>query len=88
MACSWPSDAGASAGPTRRKCSTCWPASIETDGETGRRAAGETAGLARQYGLTVYDAAYLELALRRGATLATTDAALAKAARKAGVAVI
>ena len=31
---------------------------IETDGETGRRAAGETAGLARQYGLTVYDAAY------------------------------
>jgi predicted nucleic acid-binding protein len=61
---------------------------IETDDETGRRAAGETAGLARQYGLTIYDAAYLELALRRGAALATSDAALAKAARKAGVDVI
>ena len=61
---------------------------IEIDGETGRRAAGPTAGLARQYGLTVYDAACLELALRRGAALATSDAALKKAARKAGVEVI
>jgi len=61
---------------------------IETDAETGRRAIGETAALARQYGLTVYDAAYLELALRHGAALATSDAALARAARKAGVEVI
>lgn len=61
---------------------------IETDDETGRRAAGETSALARQYGLTIYDAAYLELALRRAATLATSDAALAKAARKAGVQLI
>ena len=61
---------------------------IETDAETGRRAIGETAALARQYGLTVYDAAYLELALRRGAALATSDAVLARAARKAGVGVI
>jgi predicted nucleic acid-binding protein len=61
---------------------------IETDAETGRRATGETAALARQYGLTVYDAAYLELALRRGAALATSDAVLARAARKAGVGVI
>ena len=61
---------------------------IETDAETGRRAIGETAALARQYGLTVYDAAYLELALRHGAALATSDAALAKAARRAGLEVI
>ena len=61
---------------------------IEIDGETGRRAAGEITALARQYGLTIYDAAYLELALRRGAALATTDAALAKAARKAGAEVV
>lgn len=61
---------------------------IEADDETGRRATGETTALARQYGLTVYDAAYLELALRRGAALATSDAALAKAARKAGIEVI
>jgi predicted nucleic acid-binding protein len=61
---------------------------IETDTETARRASGETVGLARQFALTVYDAAYLELALRRGAALATSDAALAKAAKKAGVTVV
>jgi predicted nucleic acid-binding protein len=37
--------------------------------------------LARHRGLTVYDAAYLELARREGAPLATLDAALAIAAR-------
>ena len=37
--------------------------------------------LARHRGLTVYDAAYLELARREGAPLATLDAALATAAR-------
>ena len=44
--------------------------------------------LARQHGLTVYDAAYLELAMRRGVALATLDRGLAGAARAAGVAVI
>ena len=58
---------------------------VITDEETGQRAGRETAALARQYHLTVYDAAYLELAMRRGATLATSDTALAKAARSAGV---
>lgn len=42
-------------------------------------------GLARRHKLTVYDAAYLELALRAGAPLATLDAALARAARAEGV---
>jgi predicted nucleic acid-binding protein len=37
--------------------------------------------LARRHRLTVYDAAYLELALRKGHPLATLDAALATAAR-------
>ena len=37
--------------------------------------------LARRRGLTVYDAAYLELARREGAPLATLDTALATAAR-------
>jgi predicted nucleic acid-binding protein len=41
--------------------------------------------LARSHGLTVYDATYLELALRRVATLATFDRKLADAARAAGV---
>lgn len=44
--------------------------------------------LARLYRLTVYDAAYLELAMRRNLPLATLDAALAAAARAAGVAVV
>lgn len=41
--------------------------------------------LARQHKLTVYDAAYLELAQRKHLPLATLDADLAKAARKIGV---
>ncbi len=61
---------------------------IEIDPDTVRHVAGQTAGIARQYGLTIYDAAYLELAMRRGATLATSDSDLAKAAKKAGVAVL
>ena len=41
--------------------------------------------IARGTGLTAYDAAYLELALRTGATLATRDARLRAAAVTAGV---
>jgi predicted nucleic acid-binding protein len=44
--------------------------------------------LADLYGLTVYDAAYLELAQRRRLPLATLDAALARAAQAAGVEVL
>ncbi len=42
--------------------------------------------LARQAGLSVYDAAYLELAARRGLPLATKDEDMRAAARKLGVA--
>jgi len=41
--------------------------------------------LAERHGLTVYDAAFLELAQRRRLPLATLDASLASAARKDGV---
>jgi predicted nucleic acid-binding protein len=58
---------------------------MATDAETAARVGGDTIALARQYGLTIYDAAYLELAMRRGAALATNDLQLAKAARTAGV---
>jgi len=44
--------------------------------------------LARTSGLTSYDAAYLELAMRSGLPLATRDRALANAARRNGVTVI
>jgi predicted nucleic acid-binding protein len=44
--------------------------------------------LARRHRLTVYDAAYLELALRERQPLATLDVSLATAARQEGVAVL
>ncbi len=41
--------------------------------------------LARRHGLTVYDAAYLELASRSGVSLATLDSQLRGAARSADI---
>jgi len=45
-------------------------------------------GLARQHRLTVYDAAYLELAMREGLSLATLGGALIEAARAEAVPLI
>ena len=45
-------------------------------------------GLARRHRLTVYDAAYLELAVRRSLPLATLDVPLAQAARAEAVQLI
>lgn len=59
--------------------------SIAGDGATIRHALGATLHLARRYGLSSYDAAYLELALREGLPLATLDKELQKAAKQAGV---
>jgi predicted nucleic acid-binding protein len=61
---------------------------IQVDSETEQHAWGATARLARQYHLTAYDAAYMELAQRRGLPLATLDTALLQAARVAGVIVL
>ena len=44
--------------------------------------------LARAYGLTTYDTAYLELAGRRGLSLASLDTKLNDAARRVGVALV
>ena len=41
--------------------------------------------LGREHGLSAYDAAYLDVAMRHGAPLATLDGGLRKAGRKAGV---
>lgn len=49
------------------------------------RAFAATTALARAHGLTSYDAAYLELAVRLGLPLATLDGPLADAARAEGV---
>lgn len=58
---------------------------IRADNATFARALADTLQLARRHRLSSYDASYLELALRGGLPLATLDADLAKAARKAGV---
>ena len=54
--------------------------SIQVDPHTNDRAWGATIRLAERHRLTVYDAAYLELALRRGLPLATLDRELRVAA--------
>jgi predicted nucleic acid-binding protein len=58
---------------------------ITTDEETSAQAWQETLQLARTHKLSVYDAAYLELAMRRGLPLATLDEDLAAAAAAVGV---
>jgi predicted nucleic acid-binding protein len=60
---------------------------IMTDNETTARAWREIMALARAQGLTTYDAAYLELAIRRGLPLQTKDEALITAAERTGVTV-
>lgn len=45
-------------------------------------------GLARRHRLTLYDAAYLELALREGVPLATLDKELGNAARVEGASLV
>ena len=46
---------------------------------------GRTSALAEQYGLSVYDAAYLEVAIRRNLPLGTRDRALRSAAERSGI---
>jgi predicted nucleic acid-binding protein len=58
---------------------------IRTDSETDPQAGRQTLELARQHTLSIYDAAYLELALRLGACLASLDQSLNAAAKKRGV---
>jgi predicted nucleic acid-binding protein len=53
---------------------------IQTDPETEKHAWHSTLRLAERHGLTVYDAAYLELAIRRGLPLASLDGDLRRAA--------
>lgn len=59
---------------------------ISVDDETVVRAWQDTLHLARSHNLSLYDAAYLELSVRRGLPLASLDADLKAAAATAGVA--
>lgn len=58
---------------------------ITTDAETDAHAWGATTALSTRADITLYDAAYLELAFRKGMALATADAALRAAATSLGV---
>ncbi len=58
---------------------------IVVDEETQSRAWQESMQIARRHDLSVYDAAYLELALRRGLPIASLDSKLKSAAAVVGV---
>ncbi len=57
---------------------------IEVDAETATYAWTTTIRLADRFGLTIYEASYLELARRRGLPLATLDRELRNAAEALG----
>jgi predicted nucleic acid-binding protein len=58
---------------------------LRVDHEMAGLAFSRLSELATTHGLSVYDAAYLELAQRRSLPLACTDGPLRKAAKQAGV---
>jgi hypothetical protein len=61
-----------------------WIAKPLIDADGPSLAWTEIADLAERFGLTVYDAVYLELAVRKGLALASRDTALTNAARLCG----
>jgi len=58
---------------------------ISVEQETADRMLREIVSLAREHGLSTYDASYLDLAMRLDLPLATQDASLVKAAKKSKV---
>lgn len=58
---------------------------IRVDAATSQHALSGILTLAREQRLSAYDAAYLELAMREGVSLATQDQALRRAAETCGV---
>lgn len=58
---------------------------ITVDAESAMDTLGSVITLGREYSLTAYNAAYLELAMRQGVPLATLDVRLRAAVTRAGV---
>lgn len=78
----------------RRRCTPADSASflrllsslpIRVEAPPTGRALDTVVSVARESGLSAYDAAYLELAMREGLALATQDQRLRKAAQRLGV---
>ncbi|OGT41140.1 MAG: hypothetical protein A3F13_07925 [Gammaproteobacteria bacterium RIFCSPHIGHO2_12_FULL_40_19] len=61
---------------------------IQIDHDTSSRAMGSVYMLAKTEQLSVYDAAYLEMAIRENSPLATFDKALKSAAKRNGVVIL
>ncbi len=58
---------------------------LTVDEDAGRSAVGAAVALAEEHDLSVYDAIYLELVLRRKLHLASRDEALIRAAKRCGL---
>lgn len=58
---------------------------ITVEQETPERMLKEIVSLARKYGLSTYDASYLDLAMRLGLPISTRDASLIKGAKRCRV---
>ena len=69
----------------RRSLTTLAALPIHIDPDTAAQAFGRTLSLAESQGLTLYDASYLELALRLVLPLASLDKKLRQAAQASGV---
>ena len=79
---------GRISGAERRKlCGVLAALPIEVDSLSAPRVWGAASDLAEEHGITIYDASYLELAVRTGLPLATLDHALVRAAESAGISV-
>ncbi len=61
---------------------------VSVEESTPESVLGPVLQIGREYGLTSYDASYLELAMRRALPLATLERRLADAAGQAGVALV
>lgn len=61
---------------------------IDTDIESHGKTSRTTLALGVQYNLSIYDAAYLELALRKGGLIATNDGQMSSVAKAAGIALL
>jgi predicted nucleic acid-binding protein len=81
-------------GERRKRCTqadtTTWLGFLDAlpitiDVETSARAWNQTLGIARAQNLSIYDAAHLEVAMRRGLPFATLDGKLRKAAVAVGL---
>ncbi|HKM90605.1 MAG TPA: type II toxin-antitoxin system VapC family toxin [Candidatus Acidoferrales bacterium] len=59
--------------------------SVSVDSRSVTECVNNVLPLAREYGLSAYDAAYLDVAMQRGAPLATLDGRLQRAGREVGI---